>query len=131
MTELAAEIARRSALWDQAIASRDVSAVQEFLHDRYALMLVQPEKTTVPREQWLAMLPDYVVDRWDIQEQAIDVEGDVASVLQRVDMVATVMGQDRSGLFVISDTWLRDGDTWRVWRRHSTPLAAGRLPGSS
>jgi hypothetical protein len=43
-------------------------------------------------------------------------------------MNATVLGVDRSGLFVLSDIWLRGDDGWRIWRRHSTPLAAGVMP---
>jgi hypothetical protein len=36
-------------------------------------------------------------------------------------MEATVLGQDLSGLFVISDLWVVVGGEWRVWRRHSSP----------
>jgi hypothetical protein len=43
-------------------------------------------------------------------------------------MQATVLGSERSGLFVISDVWHRQNDAWRVWRRHSTRLAAGAMP---
>jgi ketosteroid isomerase-like protein len=128
MPEADREVAERSAAWDRALRDRDVTAVRDFLHDDYALALVQPERALMPREQWLATLPDYVVDGWDIQEQLIAVEGDTASVLQRVDMKATVFGQDRSGIFVISDTWLKREGIWRVWRRHSTPLTAGKVP---
>jgi hypothetical protein len=45
-------------------------------------------------------------------------------------MHAIVLGEDRSGLFVISDVWRRRGGSWKVWRRHSTPLAAGVTPGA-
>jgi hypothetical protein len=45
-------------------------------------------------------------------------------------MKATVLGEDRSGLFVISDVWRRGEQGWRVWRRHSTPLSAGALAGT-
>jgi hypothetical protein len=31
---------------------------------------------------------------------------------------------------VLDDVWRRRADGWRVWRRHSTPLAAGRMPGA-
>lgn len=43
---------------------------------------------------------------------------------------ATVLGKDRSGTLVISDIWLPQADGWRVWRRHSTPLSAGDMPGA-
>ena len=44
-------------------------------------------------------------------------------------MQATMLGEDRSGTFIVSDTWLRTGDEWQVWRRHSTPPQAGPMPG--
>jgi len=53
----------------------------------------------------------------------------VAAVLSKVYMRATVLGEDRSGLFVISDFWRHGKDGWRVWRRHSSPLTAGEMPG--
>ncbi|HEY3546705.1 MAG TPA: hypothetical protein VGK17_11540, partial [Propionicimonas sp.] len=59
----------------------------------------------------------------------VEVLGSSAAVLQRVEMTATVLGDDRSGRFVISDHWLHGDAGWRVWRRHSTPLDAGRMPG--
>jgi len=37
-----------------------------------------------------------------------------------------VLGNDRSGLFLLTDVWLLDDD-WRVWRRHSTAVTAGAL----
>ncbi len=59
----------------------------------------------------------------------VDRDGDTAAILQRVTLRATVLGEDRSGILVISDVWRHDG-SWRLWRRHSTPLAAGRMPGA-
>lgn len=49
------------------------------------------------------MLADYVVHDYTLQERQVDVDEDVACVLQRVDMRATVLGEDRSGTFVITD----------------------------
>ncbi|HVM09852.1 MAG TPA: hypothetical protein VM345_15400 [Acidimicrobiales bacterium] len=55
------------------------------------------------------------------------VDSSLATALQRVRMRATVMGQDRSGTFVISEVWRVVGGQWRLWRRHSTPFSAGSL----
>jgi hypothetical protein len=96
----------------------------------FSLVLVHPTPAMMPRARWLDVLPDYVVHSYDRQAHAVDVDGDCGVAVQRAHMSATVLGEDRSGLFVISDAWrLRDG-TWRLWRRHSTPLAAGRMPGT-
>ena len=114
--------------FDDAVLQRDRSAAEEVLDEDYALVLVHPAPATMPRTRWLEVLDDYVVDSYSIEEQRVDQSGDLAAVLSRVRMQATVIGQDRSGLFVISDVWrLRDGH-WQVWRRHSSPLTAGEMP---
>lgn len=128
MDKDARDVIELSLRWDRAIQERDVSAAQELLHDGFALVLVQPAKVVMPREQWLALLPDYVVTEWNVREHVIDVDGDVAAILQRVDMKAMVAGQDRSGTFVTSDLWRKVSGDWKVWRRHSTPFSAGELP---
>ena len=116
------------ARWQQAIEDRDVEAAGGFLADDYALQLVQPVRALVGRAQWLATLPDYVVTSYQVDDQIVDIDGDLAVVLHRVRMQATVAGVDRSGIFVITDVWRRVGGAWKVWRRHSTPLTSGAMP---
>jgi ketosteroid isomerase-like protein len=116
--------------FDGAVERRDRAAAEDVLDGDYALVLVHPAAAVMPRARWLEVLPDYVVDSYDIEDQRIDVDGDLAAVLSRVHMQATVLGEDRSGLFVLSDIWRRGQDGWRLWRRHSSPLSAGDLPGA-
>lgn len=92
-------------------------------------MLMHPTKAVLPRARWLEALPNYVVHDCVAEDDVADVDDDVAVVLHRDRMRATVLGEDRSGTFIISDVWRRGRDGWHVWRRHSTPLAAGRLSG--
>ncbi|MDT4943975.1 MAG: hypothetical protein QOH14_708 [Pseudonocardiales bacterium] len=124
-----AAVAERSAAWQRALEARDVAGIDDFLDPDYALVLVHPARVTVPRAEWLRMLPDYVVHSWTVSECVVDVAGDLAMVLQAGEQHATVLGGDRSGRFVVSDCWRRAPDgAWRVWRRHSTPLSASELP---
>jgi ketosteroid isomerase-like protein len=123
------DLLRRAALWDRAVQERDEVAAAQLLAPEFALELVQPVRNVMSREVWLEVLADYVIHEWEVEEQIVDVDGDYAAMLQRVRMRATVMGEDRSGLFVISDLWRRLDGEWRVWRRHSTPLSAGQLGG--
>ena len=55
---------------------------------------------------------------------------DVAAVLHRARMRATVLGEERNGTLVVSDFWRRSTDGWQIWQRHSTPFEAGRMPGA-
>ena len=120
----------RIASFQRCIESRDRETAEDLLHPEYALVLVQPGKAVMPRIRWLELLPDYVVHAYTVEERIVDVDGDVAAVIHRAEMQATVLGEDRSGLFVISDVWRRTDGQWQVWRRHSTPLRAGPMPGT-
>jgi Domain of unknown function (DUF4440) len=125
------DLAGRSDDFDRVVLSRDRELAAEVLADDYALVLLHPAPAVVPRSAWIEMLPDYVVDDWEMQERKIEVRDDLGLVFQRVNMDATVLGEDRSGLFILSDVWVPVDDVWRIWRRQSTPLSAGRMPGST
>src|SRR5689334_5713338 len=124
------ELGVASADFDRAVNQRDHGLAERVLHPDFALVLVHPSPAIMHRDRWLETLDAYVVDEWVVEEELHDVSSDVGAVLRRVRMRATVLGEDRSGMFVISDTWLRSGDAWKVWRRHSTPLQAGPMPGA-
>lgn len=123
------DLQQAMAAFQRCVEERDAAAAEDVLDVDFALVLIQPARAVMPRERWLQVLPDYVVAGYDVEEQVVDVLDDVATVLHRVRMTATVLGEDRSGRFVISDVWLRRQGQWRLWRRHSTPLSAGALPG--
>jgi ketosteroid isomerase-like protein len=123
------EVRARAAAWQVTIEARDVERAQDFLHEDYALVLVVPAAVAVEREEWLRMLPDYVVHHYEVHEQTVHTAGDTAAVLTLATQRATVLGQDRSDRFVLSDTWIRGDDgSWRVWRRHSTPTSGMAMP---
>ena len=122
------ELLERWRGWQRSIEERDREAAQEYLDDDYALELVQPSRAIVARAEWLETLREYVVSSYTVEEQIVDIVGELGLVLHRAAMQAAVSGADRSGIFVLTDVWRRSGGTWRVWRRHSTPLSAGPMP---
>jgi ketosteroid isomerase-like protein len=122
------ELRARDEGWRQCIEARDAEAVVEFLDDDYTLVVLQPERSVTSRDRWLKTLPDYHVHEWRVEDQVIDVDGDLGVIFQRVFMRATVLGTDRSGIFVLTDVWRRRKGRWLVWRRHSAPLSAGAMP---
>ena len=121
-------VRERDEQWNRALRAGDLTHITDFLDDDYALVLVFPTQLTVSRAEWLRMLPHYVISQWDVQQSVWDVQGDSAAHLQLVDQRALVMGKRRDGLFAVTDVWLRIETSWRVWRRHSTPLTAGEMP---
>ncbi len=123
------DILERADAWQRAIEERDPAAAGEILATDYALVVTHPEVAVFPRDAWLGLLPDYDVRAYEIHHRNVEIRNDVAVVVQRVTMTATVSGADRSGLFVLVDVWIQESGAWLVWRRHSTPLSAGPLPG--
>lgn len=123
-----AKIIERTDAWQQAIEARDPVAAAAFLAADYALVVIQPEEVVVPRAAWLRTLPDYDVHGYVVHHRIVAAREGVATVFQVVDQTAVVMGAERSGIFVLTDVWLDEGDAWRVWRRHSAPLSASPLP---
>ncbi len=120
----------RIAEFERVVLQRDAELATSVLHPDYALVLVVPVPVVIPRERWLEVLPDYLVSAYDVVAQHLDVDGGCATLLQRIQMSATVLGEDRSGAFVVSDVWLLGDAGWQVWRRHSTPFTAGPMPGA-
>lgn len=116
--------------FDEAVMQRDRQAAEQVLDDDYALVLAHPSPAHMPRARWLEVLEDYHVHSYSVVEQRVDEADGVAAVLSKVQMRATVLGEDRSGTFVISDFWRLQEGRWRVWRRHSSPLTAGDMPGA-
>ncbi len=114
--------------FDDAVQQRDRAAADEVVDADFVLVLVHPSRATVPRARWMEVLEDYVMHSYSVEEQIVDQSEEVATVFSRVRMRATVLGEDRSGIFVITDVWRLRADGWRIWRRHSTPLTAGELP---
>jgi ketosteroid isomerase-like protein len=111
-----------------AIESRDTEEAARILADDYALVILQPQPAVVRRDEWLRLLPDYVVTGYSVEERIVETSPDLCTVFQRVEQTALVQGVERSGIFILVDVWVRNGDEWRVWRRHSAPLSAGVAP---
>jgi ketosteroid isomerase-like protein len=121
------ELRARALGWQSSILRQDVEGVQQFLAPDFAVVILQPTRAVAPRKQWLKTITDYRIHAYHVEDEIIDVDGDLGVILQRIRMKATVLGQDRNGIFIHTDIWRRT-DQWRVWRRHSTPLSAGPYP---
>src|SRR2546426_9319493 len=101
------ELLERWRGWQRSIEARDQDAARTFLDDGYALELVQPGRALFPRDEWLDTLRAYVVSSYEVEEQIVDIDADIAVILHRARMRATVHGADRSGTFVVTDVWRR------------------------
>lgn len=118
-----AEVRQREQEWNTAIQKHDAAAAAGFLTESYVLAFgIEGQKVlTVPRARWLETLDKvYRVHSWHIDDLHITFIGETAVVLMLLTQSATVAGADRSGQFVITDIWVKEGGQWKVTQRISS-----------
>ena len=112
--------------WRDALLAKDEAALRRLIHPQYKLVGIRSTgSVAVDLEQWIAALR-----RMDIAALEVRVTDCVA--LDNV-IVATVdaqwkvryMGQPIDERVLLTDVWVREDGSWRVLRRHSSPVPAG------
>ena len=69
----------------------------------------------MPRQQWLALFPDYRITGHSITDRRVSLYGDTAVVVMLWSQTATAPGdRDISGNFLLTDIWQNTSDGWRV-----------------
>jgi hypothetical protein len=111
--------------WMQAAVDADSTALEQWLHRDFRLTIGAPGLLIhVPRQGWLGN----ALNRYHIRSFTFDnlsareiAEGAVV-VTAHYTQDAEFDGEDASGAYILTDTWVRDGDAWRVlWRTSSLP----------
>ncbi len=102
------------------IERRDVAAAERILGAEYALRA--PGIGEMPRAQWLAALPEYVVHSSELNDVRIDVYGETGLMRSRYKQHATVFGKDRSGELLMTDVWVKRDGRWQIVARHTSML---------
>jgi ketosteroid isomerase-like protein len=113
--------------WNAAILSRDHEIAAQHLAPEYRLIIGIEDQPLhfLPREEWLAQLPNYRIHRQQLHEMHVSVWGDVAVATLNYSQTAEPFnGRDISGKFLISDVWVRRDGRWLVAERHSSRLEA-------
>ena len=114
------EVRTQASAWTDAIIRRDVTAADRILGEEYALMA--GGLGVMPRDKWLAALPDYVTHAIEFSDVTIRVYGETAVMRSRVKQSATVFGKDRSGEMLVTDVWVKRDGRWQVVARHTSFL---------
>ncbi|HEY5946850.1 MAG TPA: nuclear transport factor 2 family protein [Kofleriaceae bacterium] len=112
------DVRAQATAWAEAIANRDQEAAGQILGEEYALMA--PGLAVMPRAQWLAALPEYVVHSYAFNDVSIRVYGEAAVMRSRYQQSATVFGRDRSGEMFVTDVWVKRDNRWQVVARHTS-----------
>ena len=112
--------------WRDALVEKDEAALRRLIHPQYKLVGIRSTgSVAVNLEQWMEALK-----RMDIASLEVRVTECVA--LDNV-IVATVdaqwqvryLGQVIDERVLLTDVWVRVGDSWQVVRRHSSPVPQG------
>lgn len=109
--------------WTEAIRQSDVSAAAGFLADDFVLSSTGGVASNLPREQWLATLPQIETRALSSDDVQARVFGDVAVVRHRLAWDARFGDRDLSGAYAVTDVFSRAGGTWLASWRISTRLS--------
>jgi len=108
--------------WMDAWIAGDRETCARILADDFVLTSARGMLMT--KDQWLDAIASIVGESFRWEEIRVRLFGDVAVVHSRTTQRASVAGQDWSGRFLLTDVWVRRGETWQVVSRHGT----GPLP---
>ena len=112
--------------WRDALIAKDEATLRRLIHPQFKLVGIRSTgSVAVSLEQWVEALK-----RMDLA--SLEVRGTDCVALENA-LVATVdaqwqvryMGQLIDERVLLTDVWVRVGDSWQVVRRHSSPVPPG------
>jgi hypothetical protein len=103
-----------------AVQAKDVAALDRMFAKDFAFsMFVEGKRPQVlNRDEFLKLGELYTLERFELKNLAARVFGSVAVVRFQSLRAATLGPTDRSGEFAVVDTWVKQGDTWRLSIRY-------------
>ncbi len=118
MTSIEETIRQRAEEWMEATLRRDAAALDRFLADEFVLVAA---RGVLDKAAWLHATLHLVEGRaFRYEDPQVRVYGEVAVMLTGWHQEATMGGQEWSGDFRMTDTWVRRDGRWQVVLRHST-----------
>ena len=112
--------------WRDALIAKDEATLRRLIHPQFKLVGIRSTgSVAVSLEQWIEALK-----RMDIASLEVRVTDCVAldtALVATVDAQWQVryMGQLIDERVLLTDVWVRAGDSWQVVRRHSSPVPSG------
>lgn len=117
-----AHISNLERQWAAAFQRKDVAALQKMMADGYALVIAVESLPlqVVPRNAWLEALADYNITEASVDHIHVRMYGNVAVAVMLWRQTATLHGEDRTAVFMLTDIWVYVGGEWRLAERHSS-----------
>lgn len=101
--------ASREHAWLAAILAKDLDLLESFLAEEFVYTASNHGRRT--RQEWLDSIADYQFSQLQLLETDVTSYGDVALVHARIRQDATLAGQVRVGVFLITDVLGQAGST--------------------
>ncbi|MCU0510760.1 MAG: nuclear transport factor 2 family protein [Anaerolineae bacterium] len=119
---LEATISNLERQWAAAFQRKDIGALQDMMADGYALVIAVENLPlqVVGRNAWLAALDDYQISEAAVEHIHVRIYDCVAVAVMLWRQVATLHGEDRSGLMMLTDIWVDVSGEWKLAERHSS-----------
>lgn len=117
-----AHISNLERQWAAAFQRKDVAALQKMMADGYSLVIAVESLPlqVVPRNAWLEALADYSITEASVDHLHVRMYGDVAVAVMLWRQTATLHGEDRTAVFMLTDIWVNVDGEWRLAERHSS-----------
>ena len=112
--------------WRDALCAHDFDRLRALIHPDFVLIGTRAGGPfTMTRDQWLEAIQKR-------EPVSIDLDISDATMLDEV-MIGTIharwrinyLGREVDDCVLLTDVWVRDGEQWRVIRRHSSPAPCG------
>jgi ketosteroid isomerase-like protein len=117
---------RRTVQLFDAMKARDVAALDAMLAARFVFTTFVG--TTGTRAQYMDVLAKKImnIDAYKLEPVGVEVYGDAAVVVYHLLIQATANGQPWPGHLISTDTWVKQGGSWKLAARHSSVVATPR-----
>jgi ketosteroid isomerase-like protein len=108
--------------WMRAAARHDWELLDQILHPEFTLVSAMSKGEVIPRDLWLKSIEEVTMDPESpaVRNFSVRVLGDVALLTYLYRHSGTILGEDWTRDFIMSDVWVRTADRWQVIRRHSS-----------
>ena len=108
--------------WRSALLAKDEPTLRRLIHPDFKLVGVRPngDPIAIDLASWIRALTS--MDIVALELDVIEVVGDDHTLVGALDACWKVrfMHQCIDERVFLTDVWLRDGDSWRVIRRHTS-----------
>lgn len=122
--ELQIPILERS--WMEAWRRKDRAVCDQILAEDF--LLTSARGVLMTKKEWLdSAMGTYTCEDFVWEEIRVRPFGDVAIAHAKARQKASVAGKDWSGVFLLTDVWVRKNGNWQVVSRHGTgPLSEAK-----